>query len=154
MAPSVHLVGGWLASVFFFTSSRSYSLRFASLAAVVILFIVSFQQGRAKIHPVIGQRALQRHASRFVQPAYRKLRFTVFQLKSDRLSDDSTLSDSQFRLFIRDAKSHETLWGLTGHAQGAVLQSNRDKNFEEALAEVVFEVQRIAGPAAADPAKN
>ncbi|HTF27031.1 MAG TPA: hypothetical protein VK937_24480 [Candidatus Limnocylindria bacterium] len=51
-------------------------------------------------------------------------------------------------------KTHETLWGLTEHAQGAVLQGNRDKNFEQALAAVVAEVQRIAWPAAADPAKN
>jgi hypothetical protein len=77
-----------------------------------------------------------------------EIRLIVFQLKSDRLSDDSTESDSQFRLVIRDAKTHETLWGLTEHAQGAVLQSNRDKNFEQAMAAVV------AGPAAADPAKN
>jgi hypothetical protein len=38
--------------------------------------------------------------------------------------------------------------------QGAVLQGNRDKNFEQALTAVVGEVQRIAGTAAADPAKN
>jgi hypothetical protein len=81
-----------------------------------------------------------------------EIRLTVFQLRSDRLSDDSTASDSQFRMVIRDAKTHETLWGLTEHAQGAVLQSNRDKNFEQAMAAVVAEVQRIAGTAAA--AKN
>jgi hypothetical protein len=57
-------------------------------------------------------------------------------------------------MVIRDAKTHEKLWGLTEHAQGAVLQSNRDKNFAEALAAVVSEVQRIAGPVAADAAKN
>ena len=70
------------------------------------------------------------------------------------LTDDSPASDSQFRFVFRDVKTHETLWGLTEHAQGAVLQGNRDKNFEQALAVVVAEVQRIAGPAAADPAKN
>jgi hypothetical protein len=83
-----------------------------------------------------------------------EIRLIVFQLRSDRLSDDSTASDSQFRMVIRDAKTHEKLWGLTEHAQGAVLQSNRDKNFAEALAAVVSEVQRIAGPVAADAAKN
>lgn len=70
------------------------------------------------------------------------------------LTDDSPAFDSQFRIVIRDPKTHETLWGLTEHAQGAVLLSNRDKNFEQALAAVVAEVQRIAGPAVADPAKN
>jgi hypothetical protein len=83
-----------------------------------------------------------------------EIRLIVFQLRSDRLSDDSTESDSQFRLVIRDAKTHETLWGLTEHARGAILQSNRDKNFEQAMAEVIDGVQRIAGPAATDPAKN
>lgn len=70
------------------------------------------------------------------------------------LTDDRLESDSQFRLVIRDAKTHQTLWGLTEHAQSAVLQGNRDKNFELALAAVVAEVHRIAGPAAADAAKN
>jgi hypothetical protein len=37
-------------------------------------FIVLFQQHHAKMHQVTGQRAPQRHASRFVQPAYCKLR--------------------------------------------------------------------------------
>jgi hypothetical protein len=79
-----------------------------------------------------------------------EIRLIVFQLKSDRLTDDSTSSDAQLRLVIRDAKTHETLWGLTEHAKGAVGQSNRDKNFEEALAAVVAEVKRIAGTAAAN----
>jgi hypothetical protein len=83
-----------------------------------------------------------------------EIRLVVFQFKSDRLTDDSTSSDAQFRLVIRDAKTHETLWGLTEHAKGAVGQSNRDKNFEQALGALVAEVQRIAGPAAADPVKN
>jgi cysteine desulfurase len=56
---------------FFLYVVRSYSLRFASLAAAVILFIVLFQQGRAKMHPVIGQRAPQRHtASERSGPAF------------------------------------------------------------------------------------
>ena len=82
-----------------------------------------------------------------------EIRLTVFQLQHERvLADENLATDSQFRFVIRDAKTHETLWGLTEHAQGAVLQSNRDKNFEQAMAAVVAEVQRIAGPAA--PAKN
>ena len=38
---------------------------------------------------------------------------------------------------VRDAKAHETLWRITEHAQSAVLQSNRDKNSEQALAAIV-----------------
>jgi hypothetical protein len=76
-----------------------------------------------------------------------EIRLTVFQLQRERvLSDD--------RIVIRDPKTHETLWGLTEHARGAVLLSNRDKNFEQALAALIAEVQRIAGPAVADAAKN
>jgi hypothetical protein len=84
-----------------------------------------------------------------------EIRLTILQLQHVRvLSDDSPLVDSQFRIVIRDARSHHTLWGLTEHAQGAVMQDNRDKNFEKALAALVTEVQRIAGPQAGEPAKN
>jgi hypothetical protein len=78
-----------------------------------------------------------------------EIRLTIFQLQRERvLTDDGPATDSQFRVVIRDAKTHETLWGLTEHARGAVLQGNRDKNFEEAMAAVVAELQRIAEPAA------
>jgi hypothetical protein len=84
-----------------------------------------------------------------------EIRLTVFQLQRERvLSDDGPAFDSQFRIVIRDPKTHETLWGLTEHARGAVLLSNRDKNFEQALAALIVEAQRIAGPAVADAAKN
>jgi hypothetical protein len=36
---------------------------------------------------------------------------------------------------------------LTEHAQTAILQGNRDKNFEQALAAILSEVRKIAGPA-------
>jgi hypothetical protein len=82
-----------------------------------------------------------------------EIRLSIFQLQRERvLSDDSPAFDSQFRVMIRDVKTHEKLWGLTEHAQGALLQSNRDKNFEQAMTAIVAEVQRIAGPAAS--AKN
>jgi hypothetical protein len=55
-------------------------------------------------------------------------------------------------LFATPRLAHNDWSFLTEHAQGAVLQSNRDKNFELAMAAVVAQVQRIAGPAA--PAKN
>jgi hypothetical protein len=66
----------------------------------------------------------------------------------------TTVRQLRVSLVIRDVKTRETLWGLTEHAQGAVLQSNRDKNFEQALGAVVAEVQRIAGPGATEPTKN
>jgi len=38
---------------------------------------------------------------------------------------------------------------LTEHAQTAVLQSNRDKDFEQELAAILSGLRRIAGPAQA-----
>ena len=84
-----------------------------------------------------------------------EIRLTVFQLQYVRvLSDNGPAIDSQLRMVIRDAKTQQTLWGLTEHVQAAVLQGNRDKNLEQALAEIVAELQRIAGPAVVAPAKN
>lgn len=83
-----------------------------------------------------------------------EIRLIVFQLQREHLMTDNDVAyDSQFRFVIRDVKTHETIWGLTEHAQAAILQSNRDKNFELALAAIVAEVKRIAGSAAAT-AKN
>jgi hypothetical protein len=84
-----------------------------------------------------------------------EIRLTVTSMQpTGGLAGASAESDSQLRIVIRDVKTHELLWALTEHVELAVLQSNRDKNFEQALAAVVAEVQRIAGPAAAVPAKN
>jgi hypothetical protein len=72
---------------------------------------------------------------------------TVQIQRAQGLGDNYDLAyDPQFRLVIRDGKTHETLWGLTEHAQVAVLQSNRDKNFERAMAGLIAEVKRIASP--------
>jgi hypothetical protein len=84
-----------------------------------------------------------------------EIRLTIFQLQHVRvLSGDDPALDSQLRLVIRDPKTRQTLWALTEHAQGAVLQDNRDKNFEQALSSLVAEVQRIAAPPPPEPAKN
>jgi len=84
-----------------------------------------------------------------------EIRFTVFQPEHPRgLQADDPATDAQLRFVVRDAKSHEKLWGLTAHARAAVLQSNRDKNFEEALGAVVVEMKRIAGPVPEAVAKN
>jgi hypothetical protein len=82
-----------------------------------------------------------------------EIRLTVFDMEPTR-GGAIPASDSQFRIVIRDVKTHEGLWALTEHVQSAMLQGNRDKNFEQAFVAVVAEVQRIAGQAAAVPAKN
>jgi hypothetical protein len=79
-----------------------------------------------------------------------EIRLTLVQLlRTEALGNNNPEYDSLFHLAIRDAQTHETLWGLTEHAQQAVLQGNRDKNFERALAAIVSELQRISGPAQA-----
>ncbi len=84
-----------------------------------------------------------------------EIRFTVFQLQRERvMQDDAGAYDPQLRIVIRDPKTHQTLWGLTEHPKTAVLQSNRDNNFEIALAAIVAEVEKIAGPGYFAPAKN
>jgi hypothetical protein len=68
-----------------------------------------------------------------------EIRLTVIRLRREGvLSDDSPTTDSQFRIVIRDPRTHQILWALT----------------EQPLAAIVAEVQRIAGPPAADPANN
>ena len=61
----------------------------------------------------------------------------------------SPIYDPQIRLLIRDPKTSAVLWGLTEHVQGALLQGNHDKNFDQAVMRIVAEVQRIATPSAA-----
>lgn len=65
--------------------------------------------------------------------------------------DSNPVYDSQFHLTVRDGMTHETVWGLTEHAQTALLPGNRDKNFEQALAGIVAELHRIAAAKQAAP---
>ena len=84
-----------------------------------------------------------------------EIRLTVIQVQRERvMADDATAYDPQLRLVIRDVKTHQTLWGRTEHVQAAVLQSNRDNNFQQALSAIVAEAKRIAGPGTEAPAKN
>ena len=56
-----------------------------------------------------------------------------------------TLKDPQIRLAIRDLKTHVLLWTFTEHVQTALLQGNRDKNFDQALAALVNDIRNVAG---------
>ena len=55
------------------------------------------------------------------------------------------MKDPQFQLAIRDVKTHVLLWTFTEHLQNALLQGNRDKNFEHAMAAVVNDIKNVAG---------
>lgn len=77
-----------------------------------------------------------------------EIRLTVIRPQRSTLGGDNNPAyDSQFHLAIRDVKTNVIVWGLTEHAQTAILQGNRDKNFEQALAGIISELRRIAGPA-------
>jgi hypothetical protein len=58
--------------------------------------------------------------------------------------------DPQFRLVIRDPKTNALLWAYTEHAAWAILQGNRDKNFDQALARIVGDVQGLSASADAN----
>jgi len=56
-------------------------------------------------------------------------------------------SDPPIPLVIRDPKTNALLWAFTEHAAWAVLQGNRDKNFDQALARIVSDVQLLSATA-------
>jgi hypothetical protein len=69
---------------------------------------------------------------------------------------NKTVKDPQLRLAILDVKTHVLLWTFTEHLQNALLQGNRDKNFEHAMAALVNDIKNVAGqpgPAANGAAK-
>ena len=51
--------------------------------------------------------------------------------------------DARFRLVIREAKTQAMLWAITEQVGEALLQGNRDKNFDQALARVMSDLQRL-----------
>jgi len=53
--------------------------------------------------------------------------------------------DPQIHLVIRDPKTNTLLWALNEHVQWAILQGNRDKNFDQSLARIVTDLQGLAG---------
>lgn len=56
--------------------------------------------------------------------------------------------DSRFRLKIRDPKTNGLLWALNEPMEWANLQSNRNKNFDQAVGRIVADVQNLATRAA------
>jgi hypothetical protein len=84
-----------------------------------------------------------------------EVRLTLIQGKSATNFSAGDPYDSLFSLTVRDVQTHTTLWGLTEHAQSAILQDNRDNNFEKALGAIIVELKRIAGsgPAVAAASK-
>ena len=57
--------------------------------------------------------------------------------------------DPQFRLEIRDPKTNVLLWGFTEHMEWAILQGNRNRNFDQASARIVTDVLALGTRAVA-----
>lgn len=51
-----------------------------------------------------------------------------------------------FRLKIYDRPSHYVLWTLTEPVPKALFQRNNDKNFDQAVAALAADLQKLAGP--------
>ena len=54
-------------------------------------------------------------------------------------------TDAQFRLLVLDPKTQILLWGFTQQVPVAQLLSNRDKNFDQAMASLMGRLKRLAG---------
>jgi hypothetical protein len=54
----------------------------------------------------------------------------------------------QLRLVVIDPKTHVTLWNITEYVRGALLLSNRDKNFDQAMNTVVARMKGLMAPPA------
>ena len=62
--------------------------------------------------------------------------------------------DAQFRLVIRDPKTQAMLWAITEQVEDALTQGSRDKNFDQALARLVADLERLTAPPAFPDAKS
>jgi hypothetical protein len=62
---------------------------------------------------------------------------------------NKTVKDPQLRLTIWDLKTHVLLWTFIEHVQNALLQGNRDKNYDQAMAALVNDIRNVAGQPAA-----
>jgi hypothetical protein len=115
--------------------------------------VVLFSGGSERVYNEFyaGMKALGRY-DLVGAPADADLLFEI-ELTSPRNHNEPELFgtvpyDAQFRLVIRDPKTNALLWALNEHVQWAILQSNRDNNFEQAMDRLVNDVRGLAARAA------
>jgi len=56
-----------------------------------------------------------------------------------------SFNDPQLRLVVLDPATRVTLWVFTQHIEQALLQGNRDKNFDQALTNLANDLRNVAG---------
>ena len=77
-------------------------------------------------------------------PAEADLIFEIqFLLPPSTAGSNNIGFDPQFRLVVRDPRTNAVLWGFTEHVQFAMLQANRDKNFDQAQDRIIADVQAL-----------
>lgn len=79
-------------------------------------------------------------------PADAELVFEIsFAEPQARVSGGSSYPDPHFKLAIVDVRTRILLWTVTEHIDVAILQENRDKNFDQAMVDLVNDVSTLAG---------
>jgi hypothetical protein len=66
----------------------------------------------------------------------------------ERPLDDSSKPSTdlgRLSLTVVDRETHFVVWGFQEHVRNAVLQSNRDKNFEQAMTDIVNDLKGLEG---------
>jgi hypothetical protein len=80
-----------------------------------------------------------------------EVRFNIFTTPAVRTGNSGSLFgpnpyDASFRLEIRDPKTNALLWAFVEHVDQAILQGNRDKDFDQALSRLIGDVQALTAP--------
>ena len=57
--------------------------------------------------------------------------------------------DAQLRLVILDVRTRLVLWGITQHVEPAVLQGNRDRNFDRAITQLMNSLKHLTAGSSA-----
>jgi hypothetical protein len=85
-----------------------------------------------------------------------EISFSEFPVPGDVTKGGSspTTADAKFRMVIIDPKTHVTLWTITEYVGGALLEGNREKNYEQALGRIVADLQSLTASPPSAPAKN
>lgn len=61
------------------------------------------------------------------------------------ITSGRNITDPQLRLAIIDPVTRITLWTFIEHIDPALLQSNRDKNFDQAVSSLFNDIRNVAG---------
>ena len=84
-----------------------------------------------------------------------EIRFTVHPGAPDHILQGTggASYDPQFRLEIRDPKTNALMWAFTEHMEWAILQGNRNRNFDQAAGRIASDVLALAARAASSTAQ-